>query len=293
METHDNEMQDMLEHVKEFVGAGDVQVIGLDDTFGFKCQQCGQCCMYREDIILNPFDVYNGAQYLGITPSEFIQQYAHVELGAESKIPMVLLKSTDNGFCPLLKFDIKDGCKFKCMIHEAKPGACANHPIGVMRSRKKDEGMDKEVMTFIKVDQCPNSVSDEQQVVREWVKSYLDHEEEIAYAHQMQTMVTNYLDTKEFWAMIQKLLVFANGAESEEIMEKFLSLPKSYIGTVIALGYADFDINQPFIEQAKVNIEKLDEFFTKTKELYDHLKLVADLADEHASEAFKRIFKED
>jgi len=293
METHDNEMQDMLEHVKEFVGAGDVQVIGLDDTFGFKCQQCGQCCMYREDIVLNPFDVYNGAQYLGITPSEFIQQYAHVELGAESKIPMVLLKSTDNGFCPLLKFDIKDGCKFKCMIHEAKPGACANHPIGVMRSRKKDEGMDKEVMTFIKVDQCPNSVSDEQQVVREWVKSYLDHEEEIAYAHQMQTMVTNYFDTKEFWAMIQKLLVFARGAESEEIMEKFLSLPKSYIGTVIALGYADFDINQPFIEQAKVNIEKLDEFFTKTKELYDHLKLVADLADEHASEAFKRIFKED
>ena len=52
---------------------------------------------------------------------------------------MLLLKSDDEtGFCPFLKLDVKGGGKFKCSIHAAKPGACANHPIGVIMSFEKN-----------------------------------------------------------------------------------------------------------------------------------------------------------
>ena len=29
--------------------------VGLDDIFKFHCDQCGKCCIHREDIILSPF----------------------------------------------------------------------------------------------------------------------------------------------------------------------------------------------------------------------------------------------
>ena len=87
---------------------------------------------------------------------------------------MLLLKSDDEtGFCPFLKFDVKSGGKFKCNIHAAKPGACANHPIGVVTARKTDS--DVEEFTFIKVDQCENSKCDNDVLVKDWVKPYLDN----------------------------------------------------------------------------------------------------------------------
>ena len=132
-----NNNEEKLKLLKEAIGSNDLEFIGIDDSFGFECKQCGKCCMNREDIILNPFDVYNGAKHLGIDVFEFIKKYTYSTLGGQSKIPMLLLKTLSNGFCPLLKFDIKDGGKFKCIIHDAKPNACANHPIGVIRDAKE------------------------------------------------------------------------------------------------------------------------------------------------------------
>jgi Fe-S-cluster containining protein len=288
MENKD-EKQEFLEKMKEMVGAEHIEYIDLDDTFGFKCQQCGKCCMNREDIILNPFDIYNGARYLGITCEEFIKQYTRMDLGGNSKIPMLLLRTTENGFCPLLKFDVKDGAKFKCSIHPAKPGACSNHPIGIMRSRKKDSD-EQEELSFVKVDQCPNSVSDEQQLVRDWVKPYLDHAEEISYAHTMQTMVVDYFDPAKFWRFIQNIVMLLKERDNE-LYEKFLDLPKTYFGTIIGYAYTNYDINRPFVEQAKENIKHLDDFFVHTKTLYESLDQLHQEAD--ILQAFQKIFKED
>ena len=77
-----NDNDEILEAIKKTIGNDGVQFIDINDTFKFKCQQCGQCCMNRHDIIINPFDVYNGAKYLGITPEEFIITYLHADLGA-------------------------------------------------------------------------------------------------------------------------------------------------------------------------------------------------------------------
>lgn len=285
---NNNEKNEELEMIKKATGNKDISFIGLDDTFNFKCQQCGKCCMNRDDIVLNPFDVYNASKYLNITPEEFILNYTYSTLGANSKIPMVLLRSTENGFCPLLKFDIKDGGKFKCMIHSAKPGACGNHPIGVIYGMDKDT---KDTDTqYIKVEQCPNSTSDETHTVREWIQPYLDNQKEIDIAHKMQTLITEYIDTKEFWMLMQMNAETASHVEKvkEEGVNLIESVMKKYITTTIYACYVNYDINKPFIEQAEENIKDLREFYEDIKKIYDHTKNFFDSCLKDISDKLKR-----
>ena len=49
----------MDERLKYITDNFDNLHIGLDDTFRFHCDQCGKCCIDREDILLNPKDVFN------------------------------------------------------------------------------------------------------------------------------------------------------------------------------------------------------------------------------------------
>jgi len=267
------EMDNSLDAMRKFTGDQNLQVIGIDESFGFKCQQCGKCCMNREDIILNPFDIYNGAKYLGITTEEFLMKYTHFDLGGYSKIPMVLLRTTENGFCPLLKFDVKDGCKFKCMIHPAKPGACANHPIGVAYATNKTTGDTS--TTYIKVEQCPNSVSDEMHTVRDWVKPYLDHQDEIDAAHKIQSSVMDYFDPRELFIILRIMTGLADKASvapAKEFARTAQHLMTQFAATVVQVAYGCYDINRPFVEQVEENQEELDKFYTHTKSLFDALK---------------------
>ncbi len=61
----DQRLQHILEHYDEMC-------IGVDDTFRFGCKQCGKCCINREDILLNPKDLYNIAKELGLTPQQVV-----------------------------------------------------------------------------------------------------------------------------------------------------------------------------------------------------------------------------
>lgn len=261
---------DELSAIRKFTGDDSLKFIGPDDTFDFKCQQCGKCCMNRTDIIINPFDVYNGAKYLGIAPIEFVTKYCFPDLGGNSKIPMVLLATSENGFCPLLKFDVKDGGKFKCMIHPVKPGACANHPIGVTYALNKETG--ESTMRYIKVQQCSNSTSDEQHVVKDWVKPYIDNQSEIDMAHKIQHLATDYFNPRKFWFLLTSLNRFEkedDRFEKELVIKAF----NKYMSSTIAIGYVNYDINRPFIEQAEENIKELGEFYAKTKDIYDDLTM--------------------
>lgn len=268
-----------LEAVKRAVGQNDIEFIGIDDSFGFKCQQCGQCCINRGDIIINPFDVYNGAKYLGISTTEFLTKYTNIQLGGHSKIPIVLLASNkNNGFCPLLKFDIKDGGKFKCMIHPAKPGACANHPIGVAWSKNVKTGEVEE--SYIKVSQCQNSISDEMHTVREWTQAQRNNAKEVELAHEMQTIVTSYFNPRAFWLLtdIMEDIIqehedeFAKSVTSIVPNELMQELQRAYVQRTIELIYGDYDTDKPFLEQAKERLAMLDEFYTETKKVYEALQ---------------------
>jgi Fe-S-cluster containining protein len=295
----DNKFDETIEEMKKMTGDSSIRKIDANDSFGFECKQCGQCCMHRNDIILNPFDVYNASKYLGITTEEFLLKYTYCTLGSNSKIPMVLLKSEKNGFCPFLKLDVKGGGKFKCTIHDAKPGACANHPIGVARGKKLDTG--EEETQYVICGQCKNSVSDKMQVVKDWVKKYNDNKIEIGIAHEIQTKIVEYFDPKEFYKAAQ--IVHLYEQYLKEKSELFTELDDDdnktletaelgtkafnvYVTNTISLGYIEYDINQPFAPQAEKNLKELSEFYENTIEVFNKMKTFADLINEEAEKYF-------
>ena len=102
----------------------DKMLIGIDDTFQFNCNQCGKCCMNREDILCTPKDVFRISKMLGISTYDFIKKYCDSYLGDTSHMPIVRIVPHDAaGHCPLLENN-------KCVVHECKPVVCAMYPIG-------------------------------------------------------------------------------------------------------------------------------------------------------------------
>lgn len=98
--------------------------IGLNEQFKFNSTMCGKCCINREDILLNPKDLFNLAKELNLTPPQVVDAYCEPYIGGDSRFPIVRLKPRGSiKRCPLLK-------DRKCSVHNAKPTVCSMFPIG-------------------------------------------------------------------------------------------------------------------------------------------------------------------
>lgn len=143
--------------------------IGPDETFKFHCTQCGKCCINREDILLNPFDLFRASKELRMRPRDFVEKYCDTYLGDSSCIPIVRLRS--RGMikrCPLLKNQ-------KCSIHNAKPAVCAMFPIGrVVRvdaeKRDKMTVLPDQIEYIFTNPGCGDGT--ETYTVREWLEAF-------------------------------------------------------------------------------------------------------------------------
>ena len=114
----------MDQRLKEILDNFEKIQIGLDDTFRFRCTMCGKCCRNREDILLNPFDLYRLAKGLGIAPEEVVDKYCDVYIGNSSRFPIVRLNSVGvDKRCPFLEGN-------RCSVHHVKPTVCALFPLG-------------------------------------------------------------------------------------------------------------------------------------------------------------------
>lgn len=157
----------MDERLKEIADNLDKLRIGVDEPFRFHCTMCGKCCYHREDILLNPKDVYNVSKELGLPPQEMIEQYCETYIGGDSRMPIVRLKPRGSvQRCPLLK-------NHKCSVHKAKPAVCAMFPIG--RCLKMDEMGKKDITTddILYIFQDPGcGDTAETHTVREWLGSF-------------------------------------------------------------------------------------------------------------------------
>ena len=157
----------MDERLKEIADNLDKLRIGVDDSFKFHCTMCGRCCFYRQDILLNPKDVYNISKELGLSPQEMIEQYCESYIGGDSRMPIVRLKPRGSvQRCPLLK-------NHKCSVHKNKPTVCALFPIG--RCLKMDEKEVKDITTddILYIFQNPGCGDEgESHTVREWLESF-------------------------------------------------------------------------------------------------------------------------
>ena len=155
----DSRLQEIAENL-------DKMKIGVDEPFRFHCDQCGKCCINREDILLNPRDVYNMAKELGQEPKDVFALYCEYYIGSDSRFPLVRIKPRGSiKRCPLMK-------DRKCSIHKAKPTVCALFPIGRCISfEQKKEKLTTEDITYIFTNPGCGDTS-ESHTVREWLGEF-------------------------------------------------------------------------------------------------------------------------
>lgn len=159
----------MDERLKDIMDNFEKMQIGVDEPFKFHCTMCGKCCFHRQDILLNPKDVYNISKELGLSPQEMIEQYGDVYIGGDSRMPIVRLRPRGSvQRCPLLK-------NHKCSVHNnnSKPSVCALFPLG--RCLKMDEKEVKDITTddILYIFQNPGCGDEgESHTVREWLESF-------------------------------------------------------------------------------------------------------------------------
>lgn len=159
----DQRLQSILEHYESLK-------IGLDEPFSFHCKQCGKCCIHREDILLNPNDLYRLSKYLGLQPQEIVEQYCETYIGETSRMPVVrLLPRGSVRRCPFLKNQ-------KCSVHAAKPVVCAMYPIGrsilfgQQAAEAPDEAAVPKIQYLLSKTSCKNG--SETHTVREVLDSF-------------------------------------------------------------------------------------------------------------------------
>ncbi len=252
-------LKEALSKAEGFFGElGKPRIVGLDDEFEFECQQCGACCMNRNDIILNAYDIYTAARFLNISTYDFIDKFTTHTIGGYSKMPIIVLKpNEDDHCCPFLKLDYMDDGKYVCTIHPAKPGPCRNHPLGVVAACDVKSGSPEYTPAetkFILVENCKQSHQPVKHKVREWAKYYLDHKDEFDAAHALSVAIGDLIDWRGLFA-VSALFSAAVLSKHKKIEDDMLLYGmRLIVAAATDLAYASFDINKPFVPQAKKNL---------------------------------------
>ena len=229
---------------QELVENLDKYLIGLDDTFAFKCRRCGKCCKNREDILLNARDLYNIAVKLNLSIHKIVETYCDVYIGDTSRIPVVRLKPRGaNKACPLLNGD-------HCSVHDSKPSVCALFPLGRVALNDKDAvGMENisPVKTGYIMNPIQCSSSNRKQTVRGWLERFGIQADDSFFVMWNKTVIS----------LSESMHRFAENKVTKK------SLELMWNGIYSAM-YAAYDIEKDFMPQFLENSDKI-------------LKLIAEL----------------
>ncbi len=98
-----------------------------DDSFSFRCHpgiDCFNSCCKDVTIFLNPLDVIRLRSALGISSTEFIENYTHRVLSKAGGMPAVVLKMNrdEAKTCPFVG-DVG------CQVYEDRPYSCRLYPL--------------------------------------------------------------------------------------------------------------------------------------------------------------------
>lgn len=232
-------MDDRLKYIGEHL---EEMLIGPDEKFRFHCTQCGKCCINREDILLNPKDLYNIAATLSISQEEAVKQYCETYMGGTSRLPIVRLRPQGSiKRCPLLK-------DRKCMVHKAKPTVCAMYPLGRCLAISQDT-MSRIETAELKPQFILNEVgcgdNAEEHTVREWLESFGIPVEDQYYIHWQRIAM-----------LASKVIKSVEGSWTHHGLNMLLTL----IYNVLYLGY---DMDKEFEPQFEERAEELRTILVK------------------------------
>ena len=210
--------------------------VALDDTFRFHCDQCGKCCINREDIILSPMDIFRMSKELKITPTEFHRKYCVYNIGSYTRMPIVRLASVGrDNHCILLK-------NAKCSVHKVKPAVCAMYPLGryiaLDKSDYTKEGIARSKVQYL-LQPLDCGDDSEEHTVRDWLGGFDIQLEDEAFVKWHQTIAQYETKIKEL--------------EKKEDMMTMMEIWQ-IIRVILYLAY---DTSNEFLPQFEFNSQKL------------------------------------
>lgn len=209
--------------------------MNLDDEFYYGCMQCGSCC-HDIDIILNPYDLYRLAKYLGLSTEEVIMKYCLWHIGENSKLPVVWLEFTEDGACPFLKQN-------RCAVQEAKPFVCAAYPLGRAYLPEEDK------IVYIRQNtQC--GLPYKKQTVREWIFG----ERDVTYEEEVH---------KAWTKMIEEMMAFTR-LYPDNIVNMLCEM-------LFTFFYVGYDTETDFLEQLKERKQYVNEMACDVKKLLENV----------------------
>jgi hypothetical protein len=142
--------------------------LGPDDTFNFRCHPgvpCWNDCCADINIFLSPYDVLRLKNRLGISSTEFIENYTLLPFHKDMKTPIVVLKMGD---------DEKKKCQFVtaqgCGVYTDRPWPCRMYPIGMAAQKDTPDGWRGDRFYFlIKDEMCKGHEEDRELTIGQWL----------------------------------------------------------------------------------------------------------------------------
>ncbi len=147
----------------------EIFAIEKQDSFQFECNCTVPCfneCCQDLNQFLTPYDILRLKKALGLTATNFLEQYTCRHIGPETGLPVITLKPLEPAakVCP---FVTPAGCR----VYADRPGSCRMYPLARMISRSRDTGAITEHYAVIQESHCRGFHQDRRQTVTEWVRS--------------------------------------------------------------------------------------------------------------------------
>ncbi len=127
------------------------QMLEGSATIQFRCRkgiECWNACCSNIDISLTPYDILRLSRRLGISTTEFLQQYTFPYELEPNGIAGVKFKPVENGrACQFMR---PEGCD----VYSDRPTACRYYPVALLSMRRSDEYTDRNAYALVQEPHC-------------------------------------------------------------------------------------------------------------------------------------------
>lgn len=154
------------------------QMLEGSATIQFRCRkgiECWNACCSNIDISLTPYDILRLSRRLGISTTEFLQQYTFPYELEPNGIAGVKFKPIENGSA--CQFMRPEGCD----VYADRPTACRYYPVALLSMRRSDEYTDRNAYALVQEPHCLGHKEPRSLTIDEYRKEQgLDEYDEVA-----------------------------------------------------------------------------------------------------------------
>ncbi len=223
--------------------------LGPDDTFKFACHSGVSCfnkCCGDVNIFLSPYDVLRMKKRLGMTSTDFLDEYAILPVQKDMKTPVVMLRMNDDEAKSCL-FLTDEGCG----IYSDRPWPCRMYPLGLASSKDTPDGWRGDRFYFLlKEEVCQGFGEPREWTVRQWFEDQgIDEYDEWGEAFKELTLHKFFEDGGTLSP--EKMHMFFTACYDQDKFREFV------FGSTLLQR---FEVDEDFLEEMRYDEEGLLRF---------------------------------